>query len=60
MIALCWWAIVFNIGFNIGFNGFNCFNNFAPYSPLTIAIMLAVDLVLFVTATILYRKRNEK
>ena len=60
MVAFCWWGIVFNTGFNIGFNGFNCFNHFAPYSPSTIAIMLAAALVLFVMAAILYRKRNGK
>lgn len=60
-IAFCWWfAFVLNLGLNFGLNGFNLFNKFAPYSTTTIVIMLAVALVLFVTAAILYHKRTGK
>ena len=58
-LAFTWWgAIIFNFAFNFGFNGYNCYNHFAPHSSTTIAIMLVVALVLFVTAAILFRKRN--
>ena len=58
-LAFSWWgAIVFNFAFNFGFNGYNCYNHFAPHSSTTIAVMLVVALVLFVTAAILFRKRN--
>lgn len=60
-IAFSWWGvIVLNLGLNFGLNGFNSFNKFAPYSTTTIVIMLAVALVLFVTAVILYHKRSGK